>query len=262
MMGDLSPLGIGANKWWHPDHEGSLDLLESCLKGVSVPWFASVQDSAEWGRWLEKYGSISNALQMADPEIPTAILPLASPALDIESWRGLMRGSVAMALTQLGLNLRETERQLAFVRERGEFIDVVEPVRVSNGVHTYFNVYVSTSDFWKIRRELRGLLIQTNGGEVGVGGLSEGVRCHLNSDLANESCLARLVSLVAMQGTKHFQSIADRQDFLDVLSHGWETTLGLGLRRYWSGPNQAKALIELDRKNKNRDGGTEGGEPN
>ncbi len=236
-FGDVGPAGIGAQHWWRLEAPGERDGAIECLRGPACTWMSAFADPRHLESLLGPAADVAaddgwaSGILADAPELDARAFAPARAWTDGEQ-RRLVRETLQPVLAAEGFEWTESERQAAFVRRRGELWDAIEGRLHSNGVHTAFNWFVTTPRFWSVRSSLKGLLVQSNGGELGLHGERDPVRCFGNDSIATPGGALVLASAVRAQALPRFGDIASREDFLSAISFGWES-MASPLARAW-----------------------------
>ena len=229
--GELSPSGIGHEHWWRNEDLDQVSMREALLE-VAIPFLASVSTFDELIDCLQTMGQRDFRKSELSLKIGSASYDRAviwHQRFDDANFRRVVVEQIGAAVSPLGFLAKSSERQLVFTRERGQFIDVLEPFRSTCGIFMSMRYFVMSPAVWRVRKELKGLFVQTNGSElVRIPAFSS-----LRAFLLDELGILRdeITALTESQALPFFDSIADRSAFLRALGKGWDSVLRPGLAR-------------------------------
>lgn len=240
VFGHVAPTGVGLQHGWPLADEAVCEAAVQCLRTQGCEWMAAFGNpEAVTGLTRDKTDVPADAWALevlaGAPVLAHEPLGLAVHAWPVAEHRRMIREALGPSMREQGLAWMESERQVAFVRKRGDLWDVLEPRPSSNGVHTFFNWFVTTPRFWSMRSSLKELLVQTNGSELGLYGASDWMRCIRNDALALTEGTAVLMRAFTTQALPGYAAIGSRQQLLDSIGRGWES-MAPALARAWRTP--------------------------
>ncbi len=240
---DLSTFGLGHEKWWYREDVEDEGAVRDAIQEIALPYLASVNTPhdvhecvASMGRTAgEPYdgASDSNGADSEWTQLPTLSLEgiEACPRLSPSEFNARIKAALDERLRIHGFQLHENERQLAFIRHRDPFIDVLEPQVGTFGASFYLAYYVMSPAIWTVRPELEGLMVQTNGGEISRFGGGGALRSFSTRQIVEQARITELVSRIESEAMPFQASMREASEFLEQMSYGWDTALKAPLKR-------------------------------
>lgn len=223
LSADISVRGLGRERWWSQSELTEDGKFEQSLR-VLLP-FLEWASGAAAVRFLvaeKNLAVLSEAHVRGEPD-EDALGCRASST----TFKQLVEG-LGPSFAKRGFGLYRSERQSAFTKDRGRWIDVIEFRRDEFGATYVVSYFVMAREVWKARKELAGLLVQLNGGFVRSQTYLE---CFGVGSLLNGNDLYDHLDEIVRQAEDHYRRINSADSFLNSIEFGWSGVLLQPLKR-------------------------------
>lgn len=221
---DISELGIGVNHWWRTKCEGDLENLDRTIELVAIPMMGALSslhavNCALGELHQEQLSSFSTLRDSGFLGQSLIEMPAAAELATQEDLKKFAMKVTACSSFVSEFDLRQSERQVVLIKQRGDLVNVIEFRLSSFGLFMSIHYYVFHTGVWKVRRELKGLYAQFNGDAVKIDGIRT-VSVDAAAGRANE-----ISTLLEKQAADFFESVSSTKDFISQCGSSLPATI-------------------------------------